>query len=299
MALLLLLPVDAIAATEREQTINYEPTFVYVDGSQGERVERSIQVRNQTLVDAAFTVMPADLAETPGASTAFDFVEIGSAPRGAGDWLDVRPRSFRLRAGTQRRVPVNIDIPEDASAGGHSAAVVFSVEPVSRTGQFDVAYTTGIPVLVTVDGPFTRDLRVSAQPDDRWRFRGGRAGWTVELRNDGDVHEIISGRIHLDSLLSGSSSLPLRPGILLPGERRTEHVRFDVRSAPDIYRTRVRIERLGAPAEHAGSERLFVVPIWLLVICAGAGIVVWARLRSRRRSAEHSDEIDDGFGSGE
>jgi hypothetical protein len=252
-------------------------------------------VRNQTRSDASFTAALADLAESPGSSTAFDFVEPGEARRGAGEWMTADPEEFELAAGTERRVSIRIEIPDDAGAGGHFGAVVFSVEPAVDVGQFDVAYTTGIPVLVTVDGAFERDLRVRVRADERWMFSGGRAGWTVELRNEGDVHEVISGRLRMDSVLSGSTSVALRPGILLPGERRAEHVRVDVRSAPDIHRAHVRVKHDGAADVTATSPRMFVFPIWVLVVLFVAIAIVWVRIRTGGRRPMLDDELDDEF----
>lgn len=292
LTVLSLQPASSFAAEQVDEVINYEPSFVYAQGAAGTTVTTSIAVRNQTRLDAAFTVQRADAAESPGASTAFDFLEIGEAPRGAGDWIRVEPKTFQLRAGTERRIPVRISIPADTGAGGHYGGVLFSVEPVKPAGQFDVSYSTGIPVLVTVDGAFERDLRVRVRADDRWRFSGGRTGWTVELRNEGDVHEVYSGRLRLDSMLSGSTSVALRPGILLPGERRTEHVRVAVRSAPDIYQARVRVQRDDARAVTASSSRMIVLPLWVLVVLAGVIAVVWYRLRTRRRHRQDEDGFD-------
>lgn len=265
-------------------------------GAPGEQLEASILVKNQTLVDVQVTTRVVDLDD--GTGRTFEFLEPGTARRGAGDWIGLDAERLRIAAGTERPAPFTISIPQDAGAGGHYGGLVFTVRPTRPTGQFDVAYDTAIPVFVTVDGEFERDLRVQVRSRDSWRWTGGDVEWTVELHNAGDVHENVSGRLRLDTFISGSSSAPLRPGILLPGERREQALSFGVRSAPDLLRADARVERDDARSISGRSGRTVVLPWWLLLVVVLAVAVTWWRLRARRhgrRDDEWPDEELDGF----
>jgi hypothetical protein len=117
----------------------------------------------------------------------------------------------------------------------------------------------------------------------------------VHVRNEGDVHEPISGRVKLDGVFGGSSSTRLDAGILFPGEERTERVGFDLRSAPDLLRATARIDLDDAPAVVDDAPSVIVLPIWVLVLLAVAILVVVLRLRSRRthRRTRHLVGLDD------
>lgn len=277
--------------TDGQQAINYDPAFVLASGEPAERIRASVLVQNQTLVDATFTVAVVDMGDGDGRS--FDFVEPGTARRGAGTWIELSDERLQVPAGEQQRVPFTIAIPDDAGAGGHYAALVFTARPTAPTGQVEVDYDTSVPVFVTVAGDIERDLRVDVRAPERWRWTGGDAEWVVELHNAGDVHENVSGRLRLASLLSGASSARLRPGILLPGERRTQSIRFGLRSAPDVLRAGAVVERDDADAARGSSDRTFLLPWWLLVAILLAAAITWWRLRGGRHDADHGGWPDD------
>ncbi len=279
-------PAGSLAATSAtEQAINYEPSIAFVDVTAGNVALTSITVRNQTLVDTRFEVAAQDMREEPGAGRALEPVPIGDAARGAGAWLRPSTTSFVLAAGTERQVTVVIDVPADAGAGGHYAAVVFTARPVEAQAQFQFDAVTSVAMLLTVAGDYQRDLRVSITPDARVRWSGGPVGWTVHLRNDGDVHEVVAGRVTVDATIAGAKSMPLRSGILLPGESRTEHATFQARSAPDLLRATVKVTREDAKPIDADAASTWIVPWWIAVVIALIVALVLRRRALRRRDA--------------
>lgn len=268
-----------------------------VEGNPGERITDEILVKNQTLSDVRFTMEVLDLVAGAGSSTAFDFVAIGDAPRGAGAWIaPPDPASFAIAAGAERAVPLELDIPADAGAGGWYAAVLFVAEDPDPGANVPIDVEQPVPVLVTVSGDYERDLRVSLEPEHRWMWRGGRQAWTVELRNEGDVHEVLAERVRVDGILGGAQSQVLPPAILLPGEVRRQRARFEVRDAPDLLGANVRVERDVGSARTATARPVIVLPWWLVVLLAlGAAIIAWRfRARSRSRDEAWDDAEDEG-----
>lgn len=258
-----------------------------MDAAAGDPTSTRVVVKNQTGVDARFEVALVDMqrGSGSGASRAFEYVEVGTARRGAGAWITPSTGAFDLEGGSERSIELAVDVPTGTGPGGWYAAVQFVATPIGgAAGQFEFESVVYVPVLVTVDGEFERELGVSIAPERRVLLRGGRATWTVELRNDGDVHEVVNGRVVLDSAFTGASSAPLRPAVLLPGERRTQEVSFDLRSAPDAWRAEARIEREVGEPSTTRSDRTWVVPWWLLVLVAV--VVAAARWRARVRSRD-------------
>lgn len=293
-------PSTALAVEDDpNQAITFDPAFLHVRADPGETVQVDLVIKNQTLADAAFDLATLDMQAGAGRSEAFDYVASGDAPRGAGDWLRLDADTFTLDAGTERRVRVTVVVPGDPGAGGHFAAISATISSPNPAAQFDVDYEAPVPVFITVSGAFERDLRVAIKPDDDFRWRGGTATWTVTMHNEGDVHEVVNARVRLNSGISGSTSTPIRPAILLPGERREQEVAFQLRSAPDVWHAEAIAERDEAGAVTVRSARTVVLPWWLLVLLAVAFVVVWVRVRARRSHAHEQiddDDLDDVHG---
>ncbi|MCB0878360.1 MAG: hypothetical protein KDC46_05195 [Thermoleophilia bacterium] len=295
-------PAQAQAAAGSEhQAINFNPGVLFVDAEPGKTADTSVLVQNQTLVpvrirlDVVDMQAPRTREASANAGVSYDYVEAGTAPRGAGTWIEPDVTEFRLEPGTQRDVRLAVDVPADAGAGGHFGAVQFTASALQDTGMLQADQLVPVPVFVTVAGAFRRDLKVKLRTPDTLRWSGGALRYTVELHNAGDLHENVSGRVRVDSLLSGSTSSPLQAGILLPGERRTQEVEFNVRSAPDLWRADVRVDRDGVDAVRAEAPNVWVIPIWLLVVLVAAIGITWWRIRARRawRMSLQDEEFDD------
>lgn len=296
---MLLLPGSSLAATapDPDEAITFDRSINFVEADPGERVIVPLVIKNSTGVVPTFTIERLDMASGEGTgSTAFTFAPIGDAPRGAGAWIrPISPAKFSIPPFQQQELDVVIDVPTDAGAGGHFAAIMFVAPDPRPDSQVRFEVRSPVVYFVTVRGEFERDVRVTAAPADRWLWKGGRATWDVRVRNEGDVHEPISGRMKLDGVFGGSTSSRLDAGILFPGEERTQRVEFDLRSAPDLLRGQARVDLNDQGAVVDDAPAVFVLPIWVIVLLAVALVVVIVRLRTRGRrlGRRHHVELDD------
>ncbi len=269
--------------------------FLEVDP--GERLTVPLVIKNSTRFEPTFTSERLDMQSGEGTgSTAFSYLPIGGAPRGAGEWVrPIAPTRITIPALEQVELDVVVQVPEDAGAGGHFAAIMFRAPDPRPDAEVSFEVRQPVALFFTVSGDFERDVRVTATPTDRWRWKGGRATWDVHVRNEGDVHEPISGRVRVDGIFGGASSRRLAAGILFPGEERTQQVSFDLRSAPDLLRSQARVDLDDARSVVDDAPSVFVLPIWVLVLIAAACIVIVARirLRGRRHGAPDDAELDD------
>ena len=252
-------------------------------------------IKNSTGIVPTFTAEPLDMVSGEGSgSTAFEYVPVGEAPRGAGSWLQpLEPASFSIPAREQRELDVVIEVPRDAGAGGHFAALMFNAPDPRTDSQIRIAINQPIAFFITVRGEFERDVRVRATPTDRWRWTAGEATWDVRISNEGDVHEPVSGRVRLDGLLGGGvRSVLLEPALLFPGETRIQRVRFDLRSAPDLLTAEARVDLDDAPTETDEAPRVVLLPWWILIVAGLAVAVIALRLRLRGRRHGTDDPLD-------
>jgi len=287
----LLVPCVALAASDVDEAITVAPAVNSIDVDPGETITFEIVVKNQTLRDVELAIEPSDLAKRSGGSASLSFADPGTQPRGAGGWLTAAPAIWSASAGTERTIPVTVQVPDDAGAGGHFAALIITATPTVSTGEIQVTPETSVVALFTVSGRFKRSLDVRVTPSERWRWRGGVVEWDIVIHNTGDVHENVSGTLDVNGALSSHVRRQLDPGILFPDERRVQHVRLDLRDSPDLVRASARIIRDDAPVVTAVSARSWVLPWWMLVLIAAAvGVIVW-RVRSRATDGS-GDERD-------
>ena len=297
---MLALPAAAVAGAatpDPDEAITFDRAVYFLDVDPGERLTVPLVIKNSTSFEPTFTSTVLDMRSGEGtSSTAFSYLPIGDAPRGAGSWIEpITPASFPIPARDQVELDIVVNVPPDAGAGGHFAAIEFTAPDPRPDSEVRFEVRQPVPIFFTVSGEYERDVRVTATPTDRWRWRGGRATWDVRVRNEGDVHEAISGRLRLDGVFGGSGSARLDAGILFPGEERTQRISFDLRSAPDLLRSQARVDLDDAPTAVDDAPSVVVLPIWVLVLLAVAIIVVIARIRMRgSRRADHQDvELDD------
>ncbi len=283
-----------MTAPDPDEAITFDRAVYFLEVDPGERVNVPLVIKNSTGVSPTFTSERLDMESGEGTgSRAFSYQPVGEALRGAGAWIQpIEPATFTIAPFEQETLDVVVNVPKDAGAGGHYAAIMFTA-PDPRPGS-QVRFEVRQPVafFFTVSGPFERDVRVTAAPTDRWRWHGGRATWDVHIRNEGDVHEPISGRMRVDGVFGGATSARLDAGILFPGEARTERVSFDLRSAPDLLRGQARVDLDEAPAEVDDAPSVVVLPIWVLVLLGVAVLVVIARIRLRGGGGAHPHDLD-------
>lgn len=272
-----------------DEAVTFTPAFVLSSVRAGQRTTIEIIVQNQTQAPVDLVLERTDLIRARNGGTSTEYVPLGTAPRGAGSWLQVPYPTLHLAAGRQQAVRFPVLVPADAGAGGHYAGVVFTLRQIDPDTQIRIDHRTEIPVLFTVAGDFQRDLRVHVAPDASWRWRGGKATWRIRLENRGDVHENVSGTLRIAGLLGGDRTIRLDTRILLPGDRTTQPVQLDLRDAPERYasRARVQLDRHG-PVTAVGTT-VTVLPWWLLVLLVAAIAVVAWRLRTRREQHHPRD----------
>lgn len=294
-----MLPGAAQAATtpDPDAAITFDRAVYFLEVDPGERLTVPLVIKNSTPFVPTFTSRRLDMQSGAGTgSRAFSYQPIGEAPRGAGAWIQpISPRRITIPALEQVELDIVIQVPDDAGAGGYFAALEFTAPDPRPDSEVRFEVRQPIPIFLIVSGEFERDVRVTATPTDRWRWNGGRATWDVRVRNEGDVHEPISGQLRVDGIFGGATSSRLDAGILFPGEERTQQVSFDLRSAPDLLRSQARVDLDDEPAVVDDAPSVVVLPIWVLVLVAVALVVIVARirLRGRRYDAPHDPEDDD------
>jgi hypothetical protein len=115
-----------------------------------------------------------------------------SAPYSAAQWVTVVPDNLRIMPGTKRFVQIRIHVPAHPEPGDHYLEIIFMAPPVTGKGNIHVAEGLGVPVLITVAGPVTDDVRITRLTAPGFSA-GGSVPITATVRQNGDVHHSFRG----------------------------------------------------------------------------------------------------------
>lgn len=206
-------------------------------------------------------------------------------------------RSRELAPGRQLRVPVRVDVPDDATPGSHAIGIAFTQRVVAPGASTDEAARVDVdagPVsvaVIRVAGTARPALRIRDVDMPRVVWGGSSRSIHARLENSGDVQLLLDGRLELDGV-AGAGSRTLRAALrdggapTLPSGSRTLTFRWD--DAPLIGRVTPRLVIEGGDGAELEVTRelhaVYVVPPWwLLLLVAGAIALPLAGRRRRRR----------------
>lgn len=163
------------------------PPRLVVPAGQVTKVQR-LEIENRGSVPLPLHAEWEAFAEASNGSAVLQ----ASAPYSATRWVTVVPDNVRLMPGTKRFVQIRIHVPAHPEPGDHYLEIIFLAPPVTGKGNIHLAEGLGVPVLVTVPGPVTDDVRITRLTAPGFSA-GGYIPVTVTVRQDGDVHHSFRG----------------------------------------------------------------------------------------------------------
>lgn len=191
-------PLDANATTPSPpawtvETVDGEhgsgrANFQY-DVDPGNTLSDRMLVTNTGDSDLPLTMYAADAFTTD--TGAVDILQLGEASVDAGTWIRVETASVTLAPGASTEVAFTITVPDNATPGDHSAALVASLLPGEGSGQVDVERRLGLRIDLRVSGeigPAAEIRSLTTDISSSWLpFGSGTMHLTYELVNTGNV----------------------------------------------------------------------------------------------------------------
>jgi len=124
------------------------PIRLEISGDPGQLVIQEMTLINELSTPQTYYSSYANF-EAQGETGTPTFVE---AKDDLGTWMEV-PASIILAPGESKTVPIKINIPKNADAGGHFAAIFWGTAPTVQTpGAVAIGAKTGMLVLLRVNG---------------------------------------------------------------------------------------------------------------------------------------------------
>ena len=233
LALLILTPLAAPMANAAAvgQGLEISPPVMELKGNPGQTITTKVSVRNITDLPISARAVANDFVAkglTGEPSVLVDGVSSGETSMRT--WFSpipdqvVAPRQLIF-------FPLTINIPKNASPGGHYGVIRFVTSGVGLTGGNGVSLTASVGslLLVTVSGNVKHELALDAftatdkhDTSHRW-FQEGDITFTEKIRNLGNVHEKPVGTLIITDMFGHKTAqLAVNPlsGNVLPGSDR-------------------------------------------------------------------------------
>jgi hypothetical protein len=218
------------APTNSGQALEIAPPLIYLSVSPGQTVSTQILIR-----DVSGTALVVS-------GQANDFVASGedgtpkvllnndtNDPYSLKSWV-VPPADLQLIPKQIKTLPVTINVPANASPGGHYGVIRFTASAPTLNGGSGVSLSASIGalMLITVSGKITENLSIaefSVNHNGKTGtvFQSGPVGFVERLKNNGNVHEQPVGQVTVTDMFGkklASVNVNLPPGNVLPASTR-------------------------------------------------------------------------------
>ncbi len=210
------------------------------------------------------------------------------------EWMDVSSEPFVIPAESSVGIPVNISVPQDASPGGHYAAIMIGTRPPIEDGKVEIKTSQIITSLffVRIAGDVIERGEVRTFRTGSWFAGKPEMSFEVRFENKGNVHLIPRGEIKVLNMWGKERGIiPINHetnfGNVLPESTR----QFDFTwrgdtSLADIGRYKAELTLAYGQEEQKFVTRavgFWVIPVKpVLIFLLGFALAAWLITRSVR-----------------
>ena len=247
LTLLVLSPMNGIIAQEEElapgsgQGLEISPPLIELEADPGDRVVTEISVRNITDIDVIASGDVRDFlarGETGEPRILLDTEE--ESPFPLAEYVESVP-DLTIEPTEQETAEIVINVPEDASPGGHFGVVRFSGQPADPSGESSavaLSASIGTLVLLNVSGDVEESMSieemfVSQEGEQGGFFETGPFEFVTRLSNEGNVYLQPSGELEITNIFGQEvASIPFNEdeSNVLPQSIRRFDQSFDDKS---------------------------------------------------------------------
>lgn len=196
------------------------------------------------------------------------FVESGSSIWSMSKWIGVAEefKEFLLEPNESKDIPFTIDVPQDATPGGHYTSILFTPVIVEEdvVGPL-IEHKLGTYVKLTVSG----DIKESAEIVEfsaPFFSEFGPVPLTLKILNDGNTHIPVSGTVKIENTLGNQvAEWVIKPANIFPTAVRLWETEWKGTWRFGIYRAEVELS-YGTGDLPLSSEVYFWVIPWKIVI---------------------------------
>jgi len=189
------------------QALEIAPPIVNLTVNPGQTVQTSIYLRDIAKTNLIVTGQANDFVASGEDGTPKLLLDgDNSSPYSMKNWVTALP-SLNLIPQEIKAMTITLQVPKDASPGGHYGVIRFTATPPDLQGTgVSLSASLGALMLVTVTGKIHEAVSIaefSANQNEHtsWFFETPPINLVERLKNDGNIHEEPTGQIIIKDML--------------------------------------------------------------------------------------------------
>ncbi|MGH7141995.1 MAG: hypothetical protein ACREF5_00735 [Candidatus Saccharimonadales bacterium] len=218
-------PAQGANPTDNGQALEIGPPLIYLNVNPGQTVNAQIDIRDISSGDLIVSGQVNDFVAAGESGTPKILLyNDTNDPYTLKNWISPLP-NLLLSPEQIKTLTVTLNVPTNASPGGHYGVVRFTATPPSLKGNgVSLSASLGVLLLVTVSGKITNQLSVNQfSVNDGGNsgsfFESGPLNFVEKFKNTGNVQEQPVGQVSIFDMFNkklASVNVNLPPGNILP-----------------------------------------------------------------------------------
>jgi hypothetical protein len=210
------------------QALEIAPPVIYLTVDPGQTVKTQIFLRDISSGDLIVSGQANDFTAAGEDGTPkilLDNKDQSNNPYSMKNWV-APPASLRLVPKEVKTMSITVNVPKDASPGGHYGIIRFTATPPSlKSSGVSLSTSLGALMLVSVNGNITEKMTVqelsakNSEGKTGKLFQSGPLTFVERLKNEGNIHEQPAGQVVVTDMFGkkvASLNINLPPRNILP-----------------------------------------------------------------------------------
>ena len=183
------------------------------------------------------------------------------------DWIKIDQMAGAIAPGEKKKIEFNIEVPENAPAGGQYASIVVRGIPKDEGRMINNIFEVSHLIYAEVAGETNHGGRILEASVPGYMFSGNITGNAL-IENTGNVHAYAKQTLKVFPLFGDeeyySNEEEPKEAFLMPEAKQYSSVSWDETPSMGIFRVEYNVEFEGVNTK---VEKVVIIcPIWLLVI---------------------------------
>lgn len=252
-----------------ESNLTVFPALIEISGELGHAQEETLIIVNNSdepipIVVEVKSLIPADEILDLSKRSEFD----------ASRWIDVNPKYVAIKPGETVKIAIEMQIPENATQGGHYAEIVIGRYTLGASSTIDKTQTViipqlKVPVLINAgDDPVEELILEAGDIFPKFLHKINKTNTKIAIANVGNTHTLPNITIKLlknEEVLQAES---YSPGIILPNTKKAITAKWAPKVPIGIYKAQADV-RYGTDSKVVSSKQETIIvfyPVWVILL---------------------------------
>lgn len=279
-------PIPAKAQATGARSVTVIPPSFELYANPGDTISDKIRVRNEAATDTSYSIVVEDF-KAVGEEGNVDLISDSQSNTtySLSAWIAPSIKTFTLKAGEEKEVPYNINVPKDAEPGGHYCSILVKIGGDATVANgASVASRVGSLILLRVSGNVKEDASVESFSSDKAYYEKSPVNLDLRVKDLGNNHIKPKGTIVITNLFGQKvAELPLNGLNVLPDAIRKMNTQWTFSSFMANRYTATLVATYGQQNKPLSATTSFIIfPRFFAIIVGGLILLILLMIIGRK-----------------